>query len=220
VNVRLTYAKELAKAGFPLTAKYIHGIYKVAAELSLRYQMRQDLEDFIQLAVIEAIRLEPIFDASKGNSFLSFIRKPIKQVAQKLYGYSRSSSNKFNKVAKFMEAYLVEHSVYPTVPIISKSLGITEWDVKSIYFGRPVKISLEALAEDFSLEDENSESIDDTLEDLLFGIEELDKKILLGFYIEEFNVEQLASIYNLPKKTIISILDSTIKFLKGVHDVR
>lgn len=217
VSSKTTYAKELILAGFPLTAKYLNGIFKEARDLSIRYQVRQDFDDFKQLAIIEAVRLEPIFDKTKGASFMSFIRKPIKQVAQKLYGYSRSSTNKFNKVSKFMESYKEEHKVYPTVPEIAKALEMTEFLVKSIYFGKPFKVSLEALGDDFTIEEDgtNSELLDDILDEL----NETHRKIVKGYYLDEQPIGLLSGLYNIPITKITSILDEAIKELQEKHNV-
>ena len=216
-QIKAEYMEGLKLSGFPLTSKYLHGIFKAARELSVRYQVGQDFEDFVQLAVIEAIRLEPIFDDSKGSTFMSFIRKTIKQVAQKFYGYSRSSTNKFNKVSKFMEAYLAENKVYPTVPEIAKALNMTEFLVKSIYFGKPFKVSLESLGEDFTIENDEQTNSSELIDDLISGLPEVNQKIITGYFLEELSLEELASVHKVSKGAVKVLIDESLIEIREKH---
>lgn len=212
------YAKNLRESGFPQTSKYINAISKEVRFLSKKYNMASDYEDMLQLALIEAVRLEPVFDIKKGNTFLSFIRKPIRQIMQKLYGFSRSSTNSYNKIVKFMKAYETEHSVLPTTDIIAKALNMTEWKLKSIYYGKPLKVSLEALGDDFALENAQTE-LSRSIQDALEILNDEDSKLITLLYLEEYSVEELSVIYSISvddlNAKIVIILDT----LKEAHDV-
>lgn len=216
-KVKAEYMEGLKLSGFPLTSKYLPGIFKTARELSVRYQVGQDYEDFVQLAIIEATRLEPIFDDSKGSTFMSFVRKPIKQVAQKFYGYSRSSTNKFNKVSKYMEAYLVENKVYPTVPEIAKALNMTEFLVKSIYFGKPFKVSLESLGDDFTIENDEQTKSSELIDDLISGLPVINQKIITGYFLEELSLEELASVHKVSKGAVKVLIDESLVEIREKH---
>ena len=212
------YAKYLLEDGCPQTAKYLNAIGSEARYLSKKYNMPGDYEDFFQLALIEAVRLEPVFDITKGNTFLSFIRKPIKQIMQKLYGFSRSSTNKYNKIVKFMKAYEVEHGVLPTTDIIAKALGVTEWALKSIYYGKPIKVSLDALGDDFHLSNEQT-ALTSTIQEALEILNDEDSQLIKAFYLEEYSVEELALIYTTPKENISVRISEILKRLTEAHSV-
>lgn len=211
------YKKQLESQGFPLTSSHINMLYSNARELSVKYSVRDDIEDIFQLSVIESIRLEPIFDASIGSTFMGFIRKPIKQVVQKTYGYPRAATNTFNKVFKFMESYLTEHKEYPTVPLIAKTLGITEFSVKSIYATRPQTVSLDLLGEDFAFEDDGCNASMELVWELLEGLPELPRKLIVGHYLEGYSVEELSATHKIPRGTIAASLSETLQLLKDKH---
>jgi len=187
--------KGLIDTGYPLTAKYIHAIYKLAHTLAAKYNVPQDYQDICQLALIAATGMESKFDDSKGSKFITFIKKPILQIVQKKYGYPKSSASLYYKISKFMLKYGQEHKVVPTTADIAKALNITEIHVKSIYFGKPYKISLNSLGDDFQIENEDT-LLSNTIVDLLDSLTSPDKKLITEFYLEEYSIEELAVVYN------------------------
>lgn len=208
-----TYAKQLDDQGYPLTSRYFNAITKDAKELANKYRMSLDYDDFCQLALVEATRLEKVFSKDRGCSFMAFIRKPIKQVIQKMYGYSRSETNKFNKIVKFMEAYEKENGTQPTVPLIAKALGTTEWYVQSIYYGKPIKISLESLSEE-TLSNTADTNQEELVEDLLEGLSSFRSSLMKSHYVDEMSIDELVAILGKPKSFIVSELSESIKLLK------
>ena len=116
-----------------------------------------------------------------------------------------------------MKAYEVEHKVLPTVDIIAKALNITEKALKSIYYGKPLKISLDALGTDFHLENEQTE-LTDTLRDALEMLTERDSKMITLFFIEEYTAEELSAIYGTPVEEVNTTIARILDELKEAHN--
>ena len=208
--------RNLVAEGFPLTAKFIHAFYKEARTLSIKYGLPQDYQDICQLALIEAVRLEPKFDSKKGTCFFTFVRRPLRHVIQKIYGYSKASTNLYNKISKFSERYHEEHSLMPNITTISKALNITEIKIRSVFYGKPLKVSVEALGPDFSLHNEPSSS--ETLVDgLLEGVSLEDATLVREYYLEGYSLEELSTIYRIPIGSISNKLAQIIKTLKETN---
>lgn len=192
--------RELTSGGFLHTARYIHAIFKEARLLSQKFNVPQDYEDICQLALVEAVKLEKNYDKSRGT-FLTFIRKPIRQSVQKVYGYSRSATKLYNKVGNFMEEYNKINGHYPALPVIAKALKKTEWDIKSIHYGKPYKVSLDALSEDHVLDNEQLQQDQRVLE-ILETLNQEDRTLVHEYYLQDYSMEELSAIYEVHPSTI------------------
>jgi len=206
--------KELSIIGYPITSSYIHAIYKLARTLSFKYNVPQDYEDICQLALLEAIRLEPQFDVTKGASFMTFIRRPVTQVVQKYYGYSKSTTKLYNKILKFMSDYEKESGVLPLVDTIAKALKITELEVTSLYYGRPLKVSLDILGED-EVSVEHAEHPNEYICAILESLSDTDKEFVTLHFLQEHSLQELSVLYKVPVKELSARLQRIIRDLKS-----
>lgn len=137
---------------YPLTAQYLNGIYGLAKKLSFQMSTNaavDSYEDFFQVMLIEACNLEEKFDHTRGNSFYTFINRPLKAKAFREFVAVDKNSDTYKTIKEFVKAYGVKHDTYPQVEVISEATGFTSEVIKTIYYGKTPQVSLDALSEDF-----------------------------------------------------------------------
>jgi len=177
--------------GYPLTAKYVNAIGAEARKLSIKYGKTQDYEDIFNISLIEATRLEGRFDVSKGNTFFTFVRKPIRFAVQKVYGYSKGVVRKFNKINKFMKAYEIANGHLPDIPTIAKGLEITPFAVRSIFQGKPFSVSIDSINPILL----TTEQEDKTMVRVLEALTEEEGNLIRLKYIEGWSSHDLCQYY-------------------------
>lgn len=210
--------QQLIATGYPITAKYLNALYAMARKLSIKYMVPQDYADICQLALIEAVKMEAKFDSTKG-SFATFIQKPVKHVVQRVYGHTKSSTSLYNKVRKFTEEYFKQHARYPSASNIQKSVGISEIALKSIYYGKPYKISLDNLNADLYLDNEETQ-INSQTERLLESLDNSARELVELYYFEDYTVEELSVIFKNPLADTNHQLTKALNVLKEAANVR
>ena len=216
---RHTIRVSLASKGFPRTAAYLGAIYKEAKAISRRYHVSEDFEDVLQVMLAEATRLEASFDATKGNTFFTYIKMPLRHVIQKVFGFSKSAALQYNKIYKFMKSFEVANGYLPTTRVIAEGLDMTTTKVKEIFYGKPLQVSLDALSEDVAttelLKDSNS-----SVELILEALSEEDQKLAIAYYVEEFTVTAIASIRGERVRDTLEALKGMLRRLQEAHNVR
>ena len=209
---------DLRLQGFPETAKYLPAIYSEARYLAGKYHVMHDYQDVCQIALIEAVRLEKKFNLELGNTFMSFIKKPIRHAVQKVYGYSKADTNKYNKVIKFMRTYQDKHEILPSTSEIAKALSITEVNLKSIYFGKPFQVSLDSFGDTF-VEDNDQVRLTDEVNAIFEMLSTEDATLIHELFIQEYTMEELSALYKTDVKTISTRVFGILEDVKGEFNV-
>jgi len=202
----------------PLTAQYLNGIFGLAKKLSFQMSTNHAVdtyEDFFQVLLLEACKLEKKFDKSRGTSFYTFINRPLKAKAFREFVPVDRSTDSYKDIKTFVKDYESKHGTYPQVAIISEGTGYEAGTVKEIYYGKTQQVSLEALSEDYvsSLGDKEVLSPLDFLEDL----DDLEASVISLMYgdVPEETAEAFAMNYLcITKSALQSIHDRALSKLK------
>jgi DNA-directed RNA polymerase specialized sigma24 family protein len=204
-----TLISQLEAQGFPRTASYVYALGKEARTLSIKYGVQQDYEGIFNLLLSEAVRVEPLFDDSKGNTFLTFLRKPLRHLMQKTYGYSTSSIKLYNQIKRYIKQYEETKGVIPDVPTIAKGLDMTTTKVCSVFIGKPHIISTDALSPEVL-----SSTMEDPVELLLEGLNPEDRQLIFQRYIEEFTINELSLMYGTHPHVLKKRIENVLRQLR------
>ena len=127
------------KDEFPLTSQYVKGIYGLAKKLSYQMSTNKAVDthaDFFQVMLVETCKLEPKFDKERGNSFYTFINRPLRALVFKQFVVVDTSTKHYKDIKTFVRAYEQEHHLYPTIETISDGVELPEQTVKLEFYGR------------------------------------------------------------------------------------
>lgn len=212
-----TIAKGLEETN-PLTAQYLNGIFGLAKKLSFQMATNHAVdsyEDFFQVMLVEACKLEQKFDKERGTSFYTFINRPLKARAFREFVSVDKSTDAYKDIRTFVKDYEDKHGTYPQVQVISEGTGLEADIVKQVYYGKTQQVSMEALSEDFvsSLEELEATSPLDFLEEL----DDLEASVISLMYgdIPEATAEAFAMNYLcITKSALYAIHDRAIGKLK------
>jgi len=148
---QLKVIAEGLKDKYPLTAQYVNGIYGLANKLSWQMSTNRSVftaEDFFQVMIVEACKLEPKFDTERGTSFYSFINRPLRIMMFREFVQVDANTPVYKVIKNFIRDYENKHKTYPSVEIISESTDIAADLIRSSYYGKENTVSIEALGED------------------------------------------------------------------------
>jgi len=211
--VKAKILEQLRDGGYPLTAKFIHPLYKLARKLAAKYNVPQDYEDLCQISIAQAISLEPLFNPDKGANFFTFIQRPILQAAQRTYGYERATTRLYNKVLKFIETHEKETGFIPHTAEIAKALKTTTVNIESLFYGRPQKISLDLLG-DHEVTTEYLLHPNPEVHSVLEGLNESDRLLVSRYFLEEYSTYELAKAYHTTVPEITKRINGILEQLK------
>lgn len=150
-------SKELEQ-DYPLTSQYVNGIYGLAKKLSFQMSTNKAVdthEDFFQSMLVEACNLEPKFDESRGNSFYTFINRPLRAKMFKDFVSVDVGSEHYKTIKKFVSSYQKTHHLYPNVETISDGVDLPADIIKFEFYGKTVEVSPEDMDE-MSMSDEDN----------------------------------------------------------------
>lgn len=147
---------ELAE-DYPLTSQYVNGIYGLAKKLSFQMSTNRAVythEDFFQAMIVEACKLEVKFDESRGNSFYTFINRPLRAQMFKIFVAVDTGSDHYKTIKKFVIEYQKTHHLYPNVETISDGVDLPSDIVKFEFYGKSLEVSPDDMDE-MSMSDED-----------------------------------------------------------------
>lgn len=188
-----TISAELA-ADYPLTSQYVNGIYGLAKKLSFQMSTNHAVfthEDFFQAMIIEACKLEPKFDESRGNSFYTFINRPLRAQMFKTFVAIDTGTSHYKTIRQFVVDYQKTHHLYPNVETISEAVDIPEDVIKFEFYGKAQEVSPDEIDEIVMSNETNEINPMDYI-DVLEPIEQLVIELMFSEIPEE-----LAEVFTL-----------------------
>jgi len=103
--------EQLAYQGFPLVSKYYEGIAGLARKLAFKYGKVNQEEDFTQVALATACKMEKNYSKELGASFYTYINKPIKNEIQRAFGNPNRQTTS-TRLFKLLSSLSIRPMVY------------------------------------------------------------------------------------------------------------
>jgi RNA polymerase sigma factor for flagellar operon FliA len=226
------YDKALRKKQDELAVDYLPAVRKMAYKLKERLPSSIDVNDLISIGVEELVKLSRRYDSSLNDSFWGYGKKRVQgsmlDYLRSLDTISRGNRKLVKQIEDITHRYYNEHEEEPTEEYIAKQIGE---DVKKI---RDAKLASEIynvmpLEEQLAVFEGSTQPIIDKLqteellskvENVLFGLNEREQKIVQLYYYEELSLKEISEILDITQSRISQILKSvTIRIRKKVGDV-
>jgi len=205
---------------YPLTSQFVNGIYGLAKKLSYQIATNKAVDshdDFFQIMLVEACRLEPKFDPDRGTSFYSFINRPLRaKMFKEFIDVDRGGDN-YKKIKEFIKGYQADKHIFPSVEIISDELDIPSDVVRLDYYGKTQTISVDD-CDDLLLSDE-VDGVNPM--DYVKYLEPIEQLVISLLYSEI--PEDMADVFTrqylmITQETLEEIRDISLTKLKGLID--
>ena len=206
---------ELAEE-YPLTSQYVNGIYGLAKKLSFQMSTNKAVythEDFFQTMIVEACKLESKFDESRGNSFYTFINRPLRAQMFKAFVAVDVGTEHYKTIKKFVVEYQKTHHLYPNVEVISDGVDLPSDVVKFEFYGKALEISTEDMDEAMMTDEDDTVNPMEFLE-VLDPIEQVVIELMFSEIPEELAEAFTTHYLMISKEALDEVMDSALGKLK------
>ena len=206
--------EQLEQQGYPLTAKYYLGLRGLASKLAFKYAKTSLEEDFIQVALATATRMEPKFNPEAGASFYTYLNKIIKSDIQKEFGNPNRHTSKYKVIQKFIDDYGKEYTRYPDVSEIAKATGLSRFEILSIYYDRYKEQSLDSSLDPANMHDPFQNTDHQWVAEHLDVLDDQAKYLMHSLYTYELSLSDAANAMGVPLETARAIKNESLAKLK------
>lgn len=201
---------------YPLTSQYVNGIYGLAKKLSFQMSTNRAVfthEDFFQAMIVEACKLEHKFDASRGNSFYTFINRPLRAQMFKTFVAIDTGTEHYKQIRQFVVEYQKTHHLYPNVETISEAVDLPTDLIKFEFYGKAQEVSPDDMNE-LAMSDESSEINPMDYIDVLDPIEQLVIELMFSEIPEELSEAFTLHYLMISKPALDEIMEIALSKLK------
>jgi RNA polymerase sigma factor (sigma-70 family) len=200
--------------GYPLTSKFYNGIIGLAVKLANKYGKVSLINDFKQIALATACRMEPKFTPEFGASFYTFINKPIKNEIQRTFGNPNRHTKHYKQIQKFIEEFNKDTGRYPEISEITTGTSLTRFTILSVYYDKYIEVSMSDINIDHEelLDPFNYQS--DKIMEYLDILSDNEKVIINSIFIDELPSSEIAKLLGTSIKNVEEMTRIALEKLK------